>query len=85
MTEDIKYYSVREAMEILHRSRQTVFAYINAGLIKAIKLKPGAKNSKYIIPESELKRFIEAGGAPDGYYQALYPRPHKNEQAPNNI
>lgn len=85
MAELERYYTVREAMEMLHRSRQTVFAYINAGLIKAVKLKPGAKNSKYIIPESELKNFMEAGGAPDGYYQALYPRPHKDEQTTNNI
>ena len=77
-----KYYSIREAMGILHRSRPTVLAYINAGLLKAHKLKPDAANSKFIISETDLKSFIENnldenGNAPAGYYQELYPRPHK--------
>lgn len=82
MAELEKYYSVREAMEILHRSRPAVFNYIRAGLLKASKLKPDAKNSKYIIAESDLKDFI-AAGVPAGYYQELYPRPHKDDQAAN--
>lgn len=76
MGEIEKYYSVREVMEILGRSNATVRAYINAGLLKARKLKPDAKNSKFVIAESDLKEFIE-NGAPAGYYQELYPRPHK--------
>ena len=79
MAEFEKYYSVREAMEILHRSRPAVFAYIRAGLLKASKVNPNAKNGKYIIAESDLKEFI-AAGVPAGYYQNLYPRPHKGDQ-----
>ena len=77
MSEIEKYYSVREVMEILNRSRPTVMAYINGGLLKARKLRPDKENSKYIITETDLKAFIDAGEVPRGYYQNLYPRPHK--------
>ena len=83
MAEFEKYYSLAEAGEILHRSRVTSRAYIASGLLKARKLKPGAKNSKFIIAESALKEFIDNsfidGKAPAGYYQELYPRPHKKD------
>lgn len=79
MVEVEKYYTLRETMEILHRSRPTVLAYIKAGLLKAHKLKPDAKNSKYIIAASDLDAFIK-GGVPAGYYQELYPRPHKKKK-----
>lgn len=83
MAEVEKYYSVREVMEILGRSNATVRAYIKAGLLPARKLRPNAKNSKFVIAESDLKAFIDAGEVPRGYYQATYPRPHKREN--NNI
>lgn len=76
MSEIEKLYSVREVMAILGRSNATVRAYINAGLLPARKLRPDAKNSKFVITETDLKTFIE-NGAPAGYYQELYPRPHK--------
>lgn len=79
MAEFEKYYSVRDVMSILNRSRPTVMAYINGGLLPARKLRPDKKNSKLIILESDLKAFIDAGEVPKGYYQKLYPRPHKNE------
>lgn len=72
-----KYYSVREVMEILGRSKATVLAYIHGGLLPARKLKPNAPKSKFVISESDLKAFIDAGEIPRGYYQNLYPRPHK--------
>lgn len=75
-----KYYSVREVMEILGRSNATVRAYIKAGLLPARKLKPNAKNSKFVISETDLKNFIDSGEVPRGYYQATYPRPHKGEK-----
>lgn len=75
-----KYYTVREVMEILGRSKPTVLAYIHGGLLKARKLNPTATgNSKFIISESDLKEFIEAGEVPRGYYQNLYPRPHRKK------
>lgn len=73
-----KYYSVREAMEILHRSNATIRFYIRSGLLPAKKLKPDAPNSKFIISETDLKAFIE-NGVPRGAYQATYPRPHKRD------
>ena len=79
MAELEKYYSVREVMEILGRSNATVRAYIRAGLLPARKLRPNAKNSKFVIAESDLKAFIDAGEVPRGYYQATYPRPHKRK------
>ena len=51
MSELEKYYSVREVMEILGRSNATIRAYIKAGLLPARKLKPDAKNSKFVIAE----------------------------------
>lgn len=82
MAEIEKYYTLKEAMQILHRSDATLRFYIKAGLLKATKLKPDAPNSKFIIAESDLKAFIE-NGVPRGSYQATYPRPHKNDK--NNI
>ena len=79
MAELEKYYSVRDVMEKLGRSNATVRAYIKAGLLPARKLRPNAKNSKFVIAESDLKAFIDAGEVPRGYYQATYPRPHKRE------
>lgn len=83
MKEIENYYSLGEVSEILHRSRATIRAYIASGLLKAHKLKPGAKNSKFIIAESDLKEFLnnsfKNGKAPAGYYQELYPRPHKSD------
>lgn len=80
MAELEKYYTVSEAMEILKRSKATVLAYIRSGLLPARKLKPDAPNSKFIISEKDLKAFIE-NGVPAGYYQKLYPRPHKKDKA----
>ena len=82
MAEFEKYYSVTEIMQILGRSRSAVMAYIHGGLLKARKLRPDKKNSKLIITESDLKAFIEAGEVPRGYYQNLYPRPHRTQ---NNV
>ena len=74
-----EYYTVNDVMKILKRSRPTVLAYISAGLLKARRLRPDAKNSKLLITESDLKEFIN-NGVPAGYYQKLYPRPHKRDQ-----
>lgn len=84
MAEIEKYYSVREVMQILGRSKATVLAYIHGGLLKARKLRPDAPKSKFVISESDLKGFIDAGEVPRGYYQNLYPRPNKNERIIDN-
>ena len=72
-----KLYTVTQAMELLQRSRPTILAYIHGGLLPASKLKPDGKTSKFLIKESDIERLIE-NGIPDGYYQKLYPRPHKD-------
>ena len=74
-----KYYTVSEVVKILKRSRPTVYAYIRSGLLKARQLSPEVgHNSKLLITESDLQEFVSAG-VPKGYYQKLYPRPHKGE------
>ncbi len=73
-----KYYSLKEAGEILSRSSSTIRAYIKSGQLKARKLTPDAPNSKYIIAETDLEEFVKVGAKP-GYYQELYPRPHKTD------
>lgn len=75
MDELEEYYTVRDVMRILKRSRSTVFAYIYGGLLKARKLKNG-KTSKLLITKDDLESFIK-NGVPAGYYQNTFPRPHK--------
>ena len=71
-----EYYSVSDVMKLLKRSRSCIYAYINGGLLKARKLTPDARNSKMLILKSDLDEFIN-NGVPAGYYQKLYPRPHR--------
>lgn len=71
-----RLYTIKEVCEILHVKDRTVYAYIRSGQLKAAK--PGRKN--YLVAESDLNAFIAAGVKP-GYYQALYPRPHKGDVA----
>lgn len=70
-----KLYTVREVCEILHKTRRTIYAYIRSGQLKAHR--PGKKN--FLIAESDLDEFIKNGVQP-GYFQALYPRPHKRDK-----
>lgn len=73
-----RYYTIREAGEKLRRSTRTIYAYIRSGQLKATKLTPDAKNSKFLIAESDLVEFMKVGAQP-GYYQKLYPRPHRTD------
>lgn len=72
-------YTLRETMAILNRSKATVLAYIHGGLLKAHKMTDGGRTSKFLISKSDLEDF-ERRGVPAGYYQKLYPRPHKGEK-----
>ena len=72
MDERERLYTVKEVCEILHKTRRTIYAYIRSGQLKAHR--PGKKN--FLIAESDLNEFITAGVRP-GYFQELYPRPHK--------
>lgn len=69
-----KTYSVKDACEILHVHRRTIYFYIRSGQLKAAK--PGGKN--YIIYESDLNEFIK-NGVRRGSFQETYPRPHKRQ------
>lgn len=67
-----KYLTVKDACEILHKNRRTIYFYIRSGQLKA--LKPGGKS--FLIRESDLKEFMAVGVRP-GSFQETYPRPHK--------
>lgn len=74
MSDQIRYYTVNEVCEILHRNSRTIYAYIRSGQLPAYR--PGGR--KFLIAEEDLHNFITAGVQP-GYYQELYPRPHKRK------
>lgn len=76
MEEREKYYTVSEVCEILHSGTSTVYAYIRSGQLPAYR--PGGRR-KFLIAESDLNNFIKVGIEP-GYYQKLYPRPHKGDK-----
>ncbi len=76
MIDSEKLYTVNEACEILKKTRRTIYAYIRSGQLKAYK--PGNKN--FLIAGSDLMAFIKTGVKP-GYFQELYPRPHKKDKA----
>lgn len=75
MSDQERYYTVNEVCEILHRNNRTIYAYIRSGQLPAYR--PGGK--KFLIAASDLNKFIEEG-VPAGYYQKLYPRPHKGDK-----
>lgn len=53
---DIKVYTVEEALEILKVTRRTLYRYIKAGQIKAVRL-----GREYRITEEALRDFLEHG------------------------
>ena len=72
MTEPKEYYNVPEVCEILHKCDRTIYAYIKSGQLKAYQ----PTRRAYLIAKSDLDDFIK-NGVQRGYYQELYPRPHK--------
>lgn len=54
--EDIKVYTLQEVADILRVSRQTVYNYVNAKKLKAVKY-----GKEYRVTEKNLKDFIERG------------------------
>lgn len=57
---DIKVYTTDEALEVLKVTRRTLYRYIKAGQIKAIRM-----GREYRITEDALKAFLEHGTEPD--------------------
>ena len=53
---DIKVYTTDEALEVLKVTRRTLYRYIKAGQIKAIRI-----GREYRITEDALKDFLERG------------------------
>lgn len=53
---NIKVYTTEDALEILKVSQRTLYRYIKAGQIKAIKL-----GREYRITEEALREFLERG------------------------
>ena len=66
---DIKVYTTEEALEVLKVTQRTLYRYIKAGQIKAIKL-----GREYRITEDALKDFLERG-TEDNYLDKLQ-KPH---------
>ena len=64
MTE-IKVYTTEEALEVLKVTQRTLYRYIKAGQLKAIKL-----GREYRITEEALKDFLERG-TEDNYLKKL--------------
>ena len=62
---DIKVYTTEEALEVLKVTQRTLYRYIKAGQIKAIKL-----GREYRITEDALKDFLERG-TEDNYLDKL--------------
>ena len=66
---DIKVYTAEEVLGILKVTKRTLYNYIKAGQIKAIKL-----GREYRITEDALKDFLERG-TEDNYRDKLQ-KPH---------
>jgi excisionase family DNA binding protein len=57
---DIKVYTAKETMDLLKVTKRTLYNYIKAGQIKAIKC-----GREWRITEEALKEFLEHGTEPD--------------------
>ena len=53
---NIKVYTTEEALEVLKVTKRTLYRYIKAGQIKAVRL-----GREYRITEDALKDFLEHG------------------------
>lgn len=62
---DIRVYTTEEAMEVLKVTKRTLYRYIKAGQIKAVRL-----GREYRITEDALKDFLEHG-TEDHYLEKL--------------
>lgn len=65
MAAEIKVYTLEEVMGILRVSRRTIYNYIKADQIKAIKV-----GREWRVTEKALATFLETG-TEEGYYQKV--------------
>lgn len=62
---EIKVYTTEEALEVLKVTKRTLYRYIKAGQIKAVRL-----GREYRITEDALRDFLEHG-TEDNYLERL--------------
>jgi len=55
-----KLMTVKETAERLRVTPQTVFNYLKAGILQAVRIGGAGKTGRTLIAESELERFINA-------------------------
>ena len=65
MAEAIKVYTLEEVIDILKVSRRTIYNYIKADQLKAIKV-----GREWRVTEKALAMFLETG-TEEGYYQKV--------------
>lgn len=65
MAEAIKVYTLEEVMYVLKVSKRTIYNYIKADQLKAIKV-----GREWRVTEKALAAFLETG-TEEGYYQKI--------------
>ena len=65
MAESIKVYTLEEVMDVLKVSKRTIYNYIKADQLKAIKV-----GREWRVTEKALAAFLETG-TEEGYYQKI--------------
>lgn len=65
MADNIKVYTLEEVIDILKVSRRTIYNYIKADQLKAIKV-----GREWRVTEKALAAFLETG-TEEGYYQKV--------------
>ena len=67
MADSVKVFTLEEIMDILKVSRRTIYNYIKADQLKAIKV-----GREWRVTEKALNAFLETG-TEEGYYQKVAP------------
>ena len=65
MAEAIKVYTLEEVMDVLKVSKRTIYNYIKADQLKAIKV-----GREWRVTQKALDAFLETG-TEEGYYQKV--------------
>lgn len=67
----MKTVTVKEFAELVRLSEDAILRAIQSGKIEAVKENPLAKTSKYLIPKTELMKFIPASKGGDAYKKSV--------------
>ena len=57
--ESKKMLTIKETAEMLRISQRTVFNYIQAGLLKAVKIGGIKKAGRVYVPKAEIERILK--------------------------